>query len=301
MAINTGSIQQLLRPGLAEVFGDYPMYPGQWTEIFERATSDKAVEVEVEMKFLGLAAIKAEGAATEYDNMGQRFIYTYVHRYVSIGFIITRQAIKDNLYKDRFPQQAKALKNSMLQTKEVLGASVLNNAFSSSFLGGDGVALCSTAHPIDGATVANTPTVQADLNETSLQDGIVTIQRFKDVAGLRVMVQPKKLIVPPPLQWTANRLLNSQFRTGTANNDISAIYNADAVPEGYRVNQFLTDDSAWFIKTNAENGLKYYEREALETDVYTDFDTQNLKNLALERYSFGWSNWRAVYGSSGTL
>lgn len=301
MAINTGSIQQLLRPGLAEVFGDYPMYPGQWTEIFERATSDKAVEVEVEMKFLGLAAIKAEGASTEYDNMGQRFVYTYVHRYVSIGFIITRQAIKDNLYKDRFPQQAKALKNSMMQTKEVLGASVLNNGFSASFLGGDGVALFSTAHPTDGGNVANTPTVQADLNETSLQDAIVAIQRFKDVAGLRVMVQPQKLIVPAPLQWTANRLLNSQFRTGTANNDISALYNADSVPQGFRVNQFLTDDSAWFLKTNAENGLKYYEREALETDSYVDFDSSNIKNLALERYSFGWSNWRAMYGSSGTL
>lgn len=302
MAINTGSIQQLLRPGLAEVFGDYPMYPGQWSEIFETATSDKQAEVEVEMKFLGLAAIKAEGAATEYDNMGQAYIFTYVHRYVSIGFIITRQAIKDNQYKDRFPQQSKALKNSMLQTKEVLGASVLNNGFSSSFLGGDGVALFSTAHPlVVGGTYSNTFSTQTDLNETSLQDAIVTVQRFKDQAGLRVMVQPKKLVVPPPLQWTANRLLNSQFRTGTANNDISAIYNIDAVPEGYRVNQFLTDDSAWFLKTNADNGLKYYTREALETDVYTDFDTQSLKALAIERYSFGWSNPRGMFGSSGAV
>lgn len=299
MTINTTAIKDLLRPGLAAIFGDYSMYPAQWSEIFERHTSDKAYEIEVEIKLLGLAAIKAEGAPTTYDNMGQRYITNYVHRYVSIGFIITRQAIKDNLYQSKFPMQGKALKDSMNQTKEVLGASVLNNGFDSNFPIGDGQPLFSTAHPIDNGTVANTFSVQADLNETSLQDAIVAVQRFKNAAGLRVMTKQQKLIVPTPLQWTAERLLKSEFRTATANNDVNALFTTSAVPKGYRVNQFLTDDDAWFLLTDAPNGFKYYEREALETDVYTDFDTDNLKAKALERYSFGCTDFRAAFGSSG--
>ncbi len=300
MTINTGAIQSLLRPGLAAVFGDYDMYPSQWTEIFEKHTSDKAVEIEVETKLLGLAAIRQEGAATQFDDMGQRIITSYVHKYTSIGFIITRQAMKDNLYQSRFPVQAKALKNSMAQTKEVLGASILNNGFSTSFPVGDGSALFATNHPIDTGTYSNTFTTEADLNETSLQDAIVAIQVFQDQAGLIVMDKPEKLIVPPALQWTANRLMNSQFRTGTANNDISAIYNVSAIPEGYRVNQFLTDTNAWFILTSADNGFKYYEREALETSVFTDFASDNLLAKAVERFSFGVSNPRAGFGSSGS-
>ncbi len=299
MAINTTAIRDLLRPGLAAVFGDYPMYPGQWSEIFEKHTSDKAVEIEVEVKLLGLAQIKAEGASTAYGEMGQRYVTNYVNRYTSIGFIITRQAIKDNLYQSSFPLQAKALRQSMEQTKEVLGAAVLNNGFSANFPIGDGQPLFSTAHPIDNGTVANTFSVQADLNETSLQDAIVGVQRFKDAAGLRIMTKPTKLIVPAELQWTATRLLESQFRTATANNDINAIYNNSAVPQGYRVNMFLTDTNSWFLLTDAPNAFKYYEREALETDVYTDFDTDNLKAKAIERYSFGCSNFRGGWGSQG--
>jgi phage major head subunit gpT-like protein len=299
MAINTTAIRDLLRPGLAAVFGDYPMYPGQWSEIFEKHTSDKAVEIEVEVKLLGLAQIKAEGATTAYGEMGQRYVTNYVNRYTSIGFIITRQAIKDNLYQSSFPLQAKALRQSMEQTKEVLGASVLNNGFSANFPIGDGQPLYSTAHPIDNGTVANTFTVQADLNETSLQDAIVGVQRFRDAAGLRIMTKPTKLIVPAELQWTATRLLQSQFRVDTANNDISAIYNNSAVPQGHRVNMFLTDTNSWYLQTDAPNGFKYYEREALETDVYTDFDTDNLKAKAIERYSFGVSTFRAGWGSQG--
>jgi phage major head subunit gpT-like protein len=300
MTINTGAIANMLRPGLAAVFGDYPMYPSQWTEIFEKQTSDKAVEIEVETRLLGLASIKAEGAATQYQDMGQRYVTNYVHRYVSIGFIITRQAMKDNLYQSRFPLQAKALKNSMMQTKEVLGASILNNGFSANFPIGDGQPLFSTAHPIDTGTVANTFTIQSDLNETSLQDSIVAIQRFRDQAGLRVMTKPTKLIVPTELQWTAARLLNSEFRVGTANNDINAVYNTSAVPQGYRVNQFLTDANAWFLLTDAPNAFKHYERESLETDTYIDYDTDNIKAKALERYSFGCSNFRGGFGSSGS-
>jgi hypothetical protein len=299
MAINTSAIQSLLRPGLAAVFGDYPQYPSQWSEIFERHSSDKAVEIEVEVKLLGLASIKAEGASVAYDNMGQRYITNYVHRYTAVGFIITRQAIMDNLYKTRFPLQAKALRNSMAQTKETLGAAVLNNGFDTNYPIGDGQPVFSTAHPIDGGTVANTFTVQSQLNETSLQDAIVAIQRFRDAANLRVMTKPTKLIVPAELQWTAERLLKSEYRTDTANNDISAIYSMSAVPQGHRVNMFLTDTNAWYLMTDAPNGFKHYERERLETDVYTDFDTDNLKAKAVERYSFGVSNFRGAFASQG--
>ena len=299
MTINTSSIQQLLRPGLAEVFGDYPMYPAEYTEIFTTQTSDKAVEIEVEMKLLGLASIKGEGAPTQFQDMGQRVISTYYHRYTSVGFIITRQAMKDNLYESQFPLQAQSLRNSMLQSKEVNGASVLNNGFSSSFPGGDGQPLFSTAHPIDTGTFANTPSVQVDLNEASLQDAIITISQFRDQAGLITMTKPTKLVVPSQLQFTADRILHSQFRTGTANNDINAIYNIGAVPQGYRVNHFLTDTNGWFLMTDAPNGLKHYVREALETDVFTDFTSDNLLAKAIERYSFGWSNPRGAFGSSG--
>lgn len=300
MTINTSQIQQLLRPGLAEVFGDYPMYPAEYTEIFTEHTSDKAVEIEVEMKLLGLASTKAEGAPTQFQDMGQRVISTYYHRYTSVGFIITRQAMKDNLYESQFPLQAQSLRNSMLQSKEVNGAAVFNNGFSASFPGGDGVALFSTAHPIDTGTYANTPTVQTDLNEASLQDAIVTVSLFRDQAGLITMTKPTKLIVPSQLQFTADRILHSQFRTGTANNDINAIYNIGAVPQGYRVNHFLTDTNGWFLLTDAPNGLKHYMREALETDVFTDFTSKNLLASAIERYSFGWSNPRGAYASSGS-
>lgn len=299
MAINTSAIQSLLRPGLAAVFGDYPQYPSQWSEIFERHSSDKAVEIEVEVKLLGLASIKAEGSSVAYDNMGQRYITNYVHRYTAVGFIITRQAIMDNLYKTRFPLQAKALRNSMAQTKETLGAAVLNNGFDTNYPIGDGQPVFSTAHPIDGGTVANTFAVQSQLNETSLQDAIVAIQRFRDAANLRVMTKPTKLIVPAELQWTAERLLKSEYRTDTANNDISAIYSMSAVPQGHRVNMFLTDTNAWYLMTDAPNGFKHYERERLETDVYTDFDTDNLKAKAVERYSFGVSNFRGAFASQG--
>ena len=300
MAINTSAIANLLRPGLADVFGDYPMYPSQWTEIFDRHTSIMQQEIEVETRLLGMAEIRAEGASTAFDNaMGQRWITTYLHKYVSLGFIVTRQAMKDNLYKNKFDMQARALKRSMLQTKEILGAAVLNNGFSTSYPGGDGQPLYSTSHPIDGATYHNTFTTQADLNETALNDANVIIQQFKDQAGLIVMTKPKKLIVPPQLAWTADRLLGSKYRTETANNDINPIASTQMIPEGYRVNQFLTDANAWFIKTDADSGFKYYEREKLEIDMFTEFDNDNLKVKALERYSFGWSNPRISFGSQG--
>lgn len=299
MPINTTAIANLLRPGLSAVFGDYPSYPSQWSEIFDTYESDKAVEIEVEMKMLGLAQIRAEGAPTAVDTMGQRIITQYVHKYVALSFNITRQAIMDNLYKTKFPLMVKALKKSMAQTKEILGASILNNGFNAAYPLGDGQPLFSLNHPIDGGVVPNTPSVQADLNEASLESAIVTIQQFKDQAGLICMTKQEKMIVPPQGQFVVDRLLGSQFRTNTANNDISAIYNMSAVPRGYRVNQFLTNANAWFLLTDAPDGFKHYIREPIETDVYTDFSTDNLMAKAVERYSFGVSNFRAGYGSSG--
>lgn len=299
MAINTTAIANLLRPGLAAVFGDYPAYPSQWSEIFETYDSDKAVEIEIEMKMLGLAQIRGEGAPTAVDNgMGQRTVTSYVHKYVALSFSITRQAIKDNLYKTKFPLMVRALKKSMAQTKEILGASVLNNGFSASYPIGDGQPLFSALHPIDGGTVSNT-SANADLNEASLESAIISIQQFKDQAGLIIQTKPEKLIVPPQVQFVAERLLQSVYRTGTANNDISATYNLSAVPQGYRVNQYLTSPTAWFLMTDAPDGFKHYIREAIETDVYADFSTDNLLAKALERYSFGVSNFRASYGNPG--
>lgn len=296
MAINTTAIANLLRPGLKAVYGDYPQYPSQWSEIFETHDSDKAVEVEVEMKFLGLAQIRPEGAPTATDTMGQRIVTSYVHKYLALQFHITRQAIKDNLYKTRFPLMAKALKKSMAQTKEIMGASVLNNAFSNNFPIGDGKSLINLNHPIDGAVVANGFSVAVDLNEAAIEAAIPIIQQFKDQAGLICMTQPLKIINPTQLQFTSDRLLESSFRTGTNNNDISAMYNMKSIPQGYRTNQFLTSPKAWFILTDAPDSMKHYVREAIEVDVYTDFSTDNLMAKAVERYSFGVSNFRGIFG-----
>lgn len=297
MAINTTAIANLLRPGLSAVFGDYPLYPSQWSDIFETYDSDKAVEIEVEMKMLGLAQIRPEGSPTATDTMGQRIVTNYVHKYIALSFSITRQAIMDNLYKTKFPLMVRALKKSMAQTKEVLAASILNNGFSASFPIGDGQALYSTAHPIDGNTVANTPSVSTDLNEASLEAAVISIQQFKDQAGLIVQTKPEKLIVPPQGQFVAERLLGSAFRTNTGNNDISAIFNVSAFPQGYRVNQYLTLPNTWYVVTDAPDGFKHFVRESIETDVYTDFSTDNLLAKAVERYSFGVSNFRASYAS----
>ena len=302
MAINTSSIEKLLRPGLDLVFGDYPVWKSQWSEIFSVHNSDMAVEIDVEMKMLGMAEFRAEGAPTAMDNMGQRIITSYNSKYLSLGFQITRQAIKDNLYEKQFPLAAKALRRSLETTKNVLGASVLNNGFDINFPIGDGQPVFSTAHPIDGGTYANTFTTQADLNEASLESAIIGIQQFRDQAGLPVMTQAQKLIVPAQGQFVASRLLNSSFRTNTGNNDVSAIFTDSAIPESYRVNQFLTNPSAWFVLTdmNKDSGFKHFVREPIGTDMYTDMDTDTIKVKAVERYSFGCSNARAAWGSSGS-
>lgn len=303
MTINTGAIQSLLRPGLKAVFGSYPTYPSQWSEIYSKHESDRAFEIEVEMKMLGLAQIRAEGAPTAMDTMGERIKTTYMHRYVGLGFIITRQCMMDNLYKTQFPMQATALRDSLAQAKEILGASPLNNGFNPAFPIGDGQPLFSLNHPIDGGVFANRPAVFADLNEASLESAIISIQQFKNQAGLTVMTKPVKMIVGPQNQFVCERLTGSAFRTNTANNDISAIYNLSSIPQGYRVNQFILQQpgnvNSWFLLTDAQDGFKHYVREKVETDVYTCFATDNLQAKAVERYSFGVSNPRAAYGSHG--
>jgi Mu-like prophage major head subunit gpT len=298
MSINTTKIVNLLRPGLHSVFGDYDQYPSQFGEIYRTEPSSMAQEIEVEMRMLGLAQMRPEGAPTAVDNgMGQRNVTTYIHRFVALSFSITKAAMDDNLYKTRFPLMVRALKQSMHQAKEILGASVLNNAFSAAYPIGDGKALCADDHPIDGGTVSNLGT-PADLNEASLEEANIKTQAFKDAAGLTIMAKSKKLIVSTQNQFAANRLLNSTYRTGTNTNDISAIYNLDTVPEGYRVNQYLTAPNAWFLLTNIE-GFKHFVRQAVETDVYTDFYTDNLLSKAVERYCFGNSNFRSLIGNQG--
>lgn len=295
--INTAAIQAMLRPGLADIFGDYPSMPAEWTQLYTKHTSDKATEIDLEIKLLGLASIKAEGASIAYDTMSQRHTTNYIHRYVGIGFVITRQAMKDNLYKSQFPLQAKALKDSMMQTKETLGAAVFNNGFDTNFPVGDGRALFSLTHTIEGGTVANTFSVQADLNETSLSDAITGVGRFLDAAGLKKPCKPKKLAIPLEMEWAAIRVLNSQFQPSSNNNAVNVVYKS--IPGGYCINHWFTDLNSWYLLTDAPSGFKYYERESYETDVYRDFDTHNLKAQAIERYSFGVTNFRAAWGSQG--
>lgn len=303
MPVNTADIQNLLRPGLKSVFGSYPMYPAQFREIFTETKSDKAVEIDVEMRYLGLAQIRQEGASTAMDTMGQRVVTNYQHRFLALGFTISRQCMLDNQYKADFPKFAKSLRDSLQQTKEVLGASVLNNGFSVNFPGGDGRPLFDVNHPIDTGVYSNTLAVPADLNEASLEQGIIAVQQFRNQAGLICMVQPKKLIVGPQNQFVAQRLLGSSYRTNTANNDISAIYNMQSIPDGFKVNQYITQfnnvSNVWFMVTDANDGFKYMVRDPIETDVYCEFSTDSLQCKAVERYSFGFSNARCAFGSHG--
>jgi hypothetical protein len=293
------AINQLLRPGLAAVFGDYLTYPDQWKEIFSQHVSNKAVEQEEEMRLLPMAQFKPDGGAVQYGDMAQAYTTYYYHKNFGIGFIITANAIRDNLYKDSWPRATESGKDSMRQAKNIEGAQILNNGFNANFPVSDGQPLFSLVHPVYGNTVPNTFAIPTQLNETALQDGLIGIQKFLNAAGLRIALGAEKLIVPPELQFTADVLLGSKYRVATANNDISAVYNLSSVPMGYRVNQFLTNPSQWQLTTNESNGFKYYERDPLSVDCITDTTTRNLNVTFVERYSFGCSNWRAIYGSQG--
>jgi len=300
--INTGQIAQLLRPGLKAVFGQYPTYPEQWTEIFKTYQSDKYQEIEVEMKYLGAADIKPEGQPIATDSMGQRIVTNYIHKRVGLSFTITKEAVEDNLYQNQFPQQAVSLRNSLRVTKNILGANVLNNAFNAAYPIGDGQPVCSLAHPIDGGQFSNAfggggPNV--DFSEAGVEQSLLLIQKFPMQSGILSQTMARKLILPRELQFAASRLLNSAFRVDVANNDINALYHNDYIPDGYKINQYLTSATAWFIITDAEDGLKHFQRTPVETDTYVDYPTDNVMAKATERYSFGVSNPRGIFGSPG--
>ena len=302
MAISRAQLVKELEPGLNALFGlEYDRYTNETAEIFTTETSDRAFEEEVMLSGFGSAATKAEGASVTFDDAKEAFTARYTHQTVALAFAITEEAIEDNLYDRLGNRYARALARSMANTKQVKGAEILNNAFSSSQLGGDGVVLCSTAHPtVSGTSLSNTFSTQADLSETSLESALINIAAFIDERGLKISIQGTKLILPKELQFTAERILKSPLRVGTADNDINAIANMNMIPEGYRVNHYLNDTNAWFIKTDTPNGFKHFVRAALRTAMEGDFDTGNVRYKARERYSFGFSDPRCVYGSSGS-
>ena len=303
MAVNLSQIKDLLLPGLRGVEGKYEQIPSQYDKIFTKHDSKMALERTAEMRYLGLAQLKTEGGQTTFDSgAGERFVYNQEHTEIALGYAITRKAIDDNLYKTQFTPSNLGLVESFQQTKEIYGANLLNTAQTyNAAVGGDGVALCSTSHPIDGGSVANTPTTQVDLNEATLLNAMIAIRtNFRDQAGLKVFARGRKLIIPPALEPVAIRLLKTELRPGTADNDVNAIMTtAGGLPEGYMVNDFLTSSYAWFLLTNID-GLAYMERVKFETDMQVDFVTDNLLVKGYERYSFGYYNWRAIYGSFPT-
>jgi hypothetical protein len=279
------------------------MIPSQYDKIFTKHESRMALERTAEMRFLGLAQLKTEGGQTQFDNgAGERYVYNQEHTEIGLGYAITRKAIDDNLYKTQFMPSNLGLIESFQQTKEIYAANILNTATTySASIGGDGVALCSASHPIDGGTVSNTFSTQLDLNEASMLAGMIAVRtNFKDQAGLKVFSRARKLIVPPQLEPVAIRLTKTELRPGTADNDVNAIIStAGGLPEGYIVNDFLTSAYAWFLLTNID-GLSYMERVKFETDMQVDFVTDNLLVKGYERYSFGYYNWRSIFGSFPT-
>jgi phage major head subunit gpT-like protein len=303
MAVNLSAIKDLLLPGLRGVEGKYEMIPSQYDKIFTKHNSKMALERTAEMRYLGLAQLKTEGGQTSFDNgAGERYVYNQEHTEIALGYAITRKAIDDNLYKTQFHPSNLGLIESFNQTKEIYGANLLNTATTyNASVGGDGVALCATTHPIDGSTVANTPAVQADLNESTLLNSMISIRtNFRDQAGLKVFARGRKLIVPPQLEPVAIRLTKTELRPGTADNDVNAILTtAGGLPEGYMVNDFLTSSFAWFLLTNID-GMSYMTRVAFETDMQVDFVTDNLLVKGYERYSFSYYNWRSIFGSFPT-
>jgi hypothetical protein len=276
------------------------MIPSQYDKIFTKHDSKLALERTAEMRYLGLAQLKTEGGQTSFDNNAvERYVYNQEHNEIALGYAITRKAIDDNLYKTQFHPSNLGLIESFQQTKEIYGANILNTATTyNANIGGDGVSLISTLHPIDGGTVANRPAVDVELNEATLLNAMIAIRtNFKDQAGLKVFARGRKLVVPPALEPTAIRLTKTELRPGSADNDVNAILTtAGGLPEGYMVNDFLTSASAWFLLTNID-GLSYMERVKFETDMQVDFVTDNLLVKGYERYSFGYYNWRSIFGS----
>ena len=300
MAISRGQLVKELEPGLNALFGlEYNNYANEHAEIFDTENSDRAFEEEVMLSGFANAPIKAEGTSVSFDSAQETFTARYTHETLALAFAITEEAIEDNLYDRLASRYTKALARSMANTKQVKAANVLNNAFSSSAAGGDGKELCATDHPIVAGTDRNELSTAADLNETSLEQSLIDIAAFTDERGLKIAAQGVKMIIPSALQFTAERLMKSAGRTGTADNDINAVVSKGMVPQGYVVNHYLTDTDAFFIKTDVPNGLKHFVRAPMKTAMEGDFTTGNVRYKARERYSFGFSDWRGIFGSPG--
>ena len=300
MAISRSQLVKELEPGLNALFGlEYGRYDAEHTEIFETENSDRAFEEEVMLSGFGNARVKSEGGSIIYDNATETFTARYTHETIALGFAITEEAVEDNLYDRISARYTKALARSMANTKQVKAANVLNNAFDPNFTGGDGKELCATDHPLVAGTLSNELATAADLNETSLEQALIDIAAFTDERGLLISTQGRKLIIPSELQFVADRLMASANRVGTADNDINALRNMGMIPEGYTVNHYLVDNDAFFIKTDIPNGFKLFQRSPIRTSMEGDFDTGNVRYKARERYSFGFSDPRGIFGSPG--
>jgi len=301
MAISRAQLLKELLPGLNALFGlEYKKYGEEHKEIYETETSERSFEEETKLSGFSAAPVKNEGSALQYDNAQEAWTARYVHETIAMGFSLTEEAIEDNLYDSLSARYTKALARAMAYTKQVKAAAILNNAFTGGPTYGDGVVLCSTAHPlVSGGTNSNRPTVAADLNETSLEAAVIQIAGWTDERGLLIASQPRKLIVPPSLQFVATRLLETELRVGTADNDLNALKNNSSIREGYTVNHYLTDSNAWFLCTDVPNGLKHFVRSPLQNGMDADFDTGNSRYKARERYSFGVSDPLGIFGSPG--
>ena len=301
MAISRAQLLKELLPGLNALFGlEYARYGEEHKEIYETETSERSFEAETKLSGFSAAPVKNEGSAIRYDNGQEAWTARYNHETIALGFSLTEEAIEDNLYDSLSARYTKALARAMAYTKEVKGANILNNGFNTNYKGGDGQSLFSNAHPLTyGGTLSNVPATPADLNETSLENAVIQISLWTDERGLLIAAKPKKLIIPSALQFVATRILETELRVGTNNNDINAIKNNGSIPEGFTVNHFLTDTNGWFLTTDVPNGLKHFVRTPLQNSMDGDFDTGNVRYKSRERYSFGWSDPLGIFGSSG--
>ena len=299
MATNTGNIAKLLWPGLNAIWGEYKDHPGEWKDLFETQSSSKAYEEDQLMPGLGLAPIKTEGAAVSYDTLSQGITSRYTHLAYALGFILTREALDDNQYKGKALKAMKMLSRSFKQTKETVAANVYNRAHTSGYTGGDGSILCVTTHATLAGSQSNRLTVAADLSEASLEDLVILIGQAVDERGLKVKLMPRSLHIPVQLQFEAVRILKSSLQNDTANNATNAMRSMGMFPDGAKVNHFFDDADAFFVRTDAEQGMVMFERTAPEFAQDDDFDTSNLKYKGYERYSFGWSDFRGVYSNGG--
>jgi len=302
MAISRAQLLKELLPGLNALFGlEYARYGEEHKEIYETETSERSFEEETKLSGFSAAPVKNEGSAIAYDNAQEAWTARYNHETIALGFSLTEEAIEDNLYDSLSARYTKGLARAMAYTKQVKAAAVINNGFTSGYNGGDGVVLFSTAHPlISGGTNSNRPSTGADLNETSLENAVIQIAAWTDERGLLIAAKPRKLIVPPALQFVATRLLETSLRVGTTDNDINALKNNGSIPEGYTQNHFLTDTNGWYLTTDVPNGMKHFVRTPLSNGMDGDFDTGNVRYKSRERYSFGWSDPLGMFGSPGS-